>query len=87
MPQEILIQLPTIGRIVHCKLSIQDINEIRADRDDNYDYKTGNCKEISNKGSELKAGRILPMIVTKIGRFGLKVIINGQVFLDGNHTL
>jgi hypothetical protein len=65
---------PTIGRIVHYKLRPEDV-------------RSAQLKSPTNPHSE---GQVLPMIVCCVwpnefgeGTFG----INGQVFLDGEHSL
>jgi hypothetical protein len=69
----------TIGRIVHYRLSADDVTNIKAQRLDN-DLIRGNqpCE-----------GQVLPLIVTIVwpNEYGDHEGINGQVLLDGNDSL
>jgi hypothetical protein len=79
---------PTIGRIVHYKLSASDamaINHRRRDAKDKMDWhialKTGAQVHVGNEASE---GDIFPMIITRVWGKDADSAVNGQVFLDGN---
>ncbi len=70
---------PTIGRIVHYKLSANDAARI------NQNWRSGN--ETGNASTE---GDIVPLIIVRIwpDEYGPGVAgVNGQAFLDGHDTL
>ena len=87
---------PTIGRIVHLKLSkdqVEQINRRRTtgssiyDRIQSKEWPIGAQAHIGNPISE---GELVPMIITKVwpheygvGQHG----VNGQAVLDGNDVL
>jgi len=66
------------GRIVHYKLSLRDVFAIRDQRFAN-PYLGGDTP---------KEGDVLPMMVVRVVRADVKpVLVNGQVWLDGNDAL
>lgn len=65
---------PTIGRIVHYRLSDQDI-ELIADR----------RRETGEQGNAARPGDVYPAMVVRT--FGDILNVNLQVFLDGPDTL
>lgn len=72
-------QQPTIGRIVHYRLSERDVESITGARLNN----------TSLFGSIPKAGDVVPLIITRVwpDEYGEGVAgVNGQAFLDGNHS-
>lgn len=77
--------MPTIGRMVHYKLSKEDaevINKRRYDAQQNMEkIKADSLGYVAHVGNEAIEGQILPMTVTVVHSEDL---INGQVFLDGN---
>ncbi len=66
---------PTIGRIVHYRLSEQDVEGILDWR------KKGSGTQLDH-GNMPEPGNLLPAIVTHVSG----PYINAQVFLDGNHS-
>ena len=78
-------QQPTIGRIVHYKLSENDIEAMANRRKPNVghgeDWPAGAQAHVGNKIAE---GTVVPMIIVR--RVGDDEI-NGQAFLDGNDVL
>ncbi len=90
------MQLPTIGRIVHFKLTAEQAKQINrrrtsgnliADRIGQDKWPLGAQAHIGNTASE---GDVLPMMICRVwpdeyseGIPG----VNGQVFLDGNDAL
>jgi len=70
---------PTVGRIVHYKLSEADISEINRRRA-LYEF----------KGNPVSAGEVVPVIVAIVwpDEFGAGIPgINGQALLDGEDSL
>lgn len=79
---------PTIGRIVHYRLSEQDANEINRRRGhavlhmkEHRDNATGTQIHV---GNVLQPGEVLAAIVVRV--FDDDLNVNLQVFLDGNDT-
>ena len=69
--------IPSIGRIVHIRLSAGCAKNINMERSNLASH---------NKGNSVKEGDIFPMIITKLwtddpNEFSA---VNGQIFLDGN---
>jgi hypothetical protein len=71
MTRRLAVTPPTIGRIVHYRLSETDAKSIERHRDDRDD-------ESSNQA---RAGDVLPAIVVRT--FGDTLAVNLRVFLDG----
>lgn len=78
---------PTIGRIVHYKLTAEDADQINRRREDG----TGPLSASKDKsgaqvhvGNHVHEGETVPMIVTAVWP---PYDVNGQIFLDGNDTL
>ena len=71
---------PTVGRIVHYRLTEEDVNTINIRRE--------NARFISY-GNPHSKGQVLPMIICAVYpyEFGDRPGVNGQVFLDGNDSL
>ena len=70
---------PSIGRIVHYKLSVYDLAEIVRRR-----------HELSRAGGahlEMAADQVLPMLIVKVHGDHPNSAVNGHVFLDGDDTL
>lgn len=83
-------QIPTIGRVVHYRLSTQDIEQINrrrtnsksiADRIPENRWPAGAQAHI---GNEAKEGDVFPMLIVKCWGDTATSSVNGQVFLDGN---
>ena len=78
---------PTVGRIVHYKLSQEDAKIInRAASDGSYARRMMAMGSLTvgvmtHQGSFADVSDILPMVITRVNQDGT---INGQVFLDGN---
>jgi len=89
---------PTIGRIVHYKLSAQDAEAINRRREDAVRTLNpapgigrsadGDQVHVGNRVSE---GDVFPMMITRVWGLDLDAqaptaerLVNGQVFLDGN---
>jgi hypothetical protein len=94
-------QTPTIGRIVHYKLSTQDAEAINRRRKDSREHwqrtpgvtvkPTGDQRHVGNAALP---GDVFPMLITRIWGLDLDIqastaerLVNGQVFLDGNDVL
>jgi hypothetical protein len=71
---------PTIGRIVHYRLSEQDANLISKRRDDS--FVEGQAR---NHGNAARAGDVYPAMVVRVFDPSTTTA-NLQVFLDGNDT-
>lgn len=69
-------QIPSIGRIVHYRLSTSDVEAINRRR--------GAQAHI---GNEVLEGDVFPMLITKTWGSEPTSCVNGQVFLDGNDCL
>lgn len=83
---------PTIGRIVHYKLTEEEAKSINK----RYEYSIAFRKQNPNHndgdqhhvGNSARAGDIIPAIIVKVwpNEFGDKPGVNGQAFLDGNDS-
>ena len=96
-------QVPTIGRIVHYRLSAQDAEQIMrrrttsksiADRMQILVHTTGDEKLVgwpvgaqAHIGNDAKEGDTFPMLITKTWGDTATSAVNGQAFLDGNDVL
>ena len=91
---EVIAPAPTIGRIVHYRLSTQDAAAIEQRRDDAkrwYGHLVENVKGVQHHtGNPVSEGLTVALIVTAVwpheygeGTFG----VNGQALLDGNDSL
>lgn len=85
--------VPTIGRIVHYRLSAQDAEQIMrrrtsgkaiADRIPEGRWPVGAQAHIGNSVEE---GDVFPMLISRIWGDTPESAVNGQVFLDGNDVL
>lgn len=80
--------IPTIGRIVHYTLSVDDVDAINRRRADALRYSIGNDTGCQlHFGNEVRSGQVFPMIITRVWGDDADAAVNGQVFLDGNDTL
>ena len=75
---------PTVGRIVHYKLSQQDADEVNRRRTGSGHGENWPEGAQAHTGNSVKAGDVFPMIITVVHS---ESMVNGQVFLDGNDTL
>lgn len=93
-------QIPTIGRIVHYRLSAQDAEQIMRRRTDGHSIAMrmkieGSHPELrawpagaqAHIGNDVKEGDTFPMLVVKMWGDTPTSAVNGQVFLDGNDVL
>lgn len=82
-------QTPSVGRIVHYKLSSLDASEINRRR---YDYATddpdrvGRSGHVAHVGTMTNEGDVFPAMIVRTTEHGPDVI-NLQVTLDGNDAL
>ena len=75
---------PTIGRIVHYRLAVEDAIAINDRRHDYLTYRGQSTPGAQpSMGNTVQSGEVVPAIVVRVGDFG----VNLQVFLDGNDTL
>jgi hypothetical protein len=79
--------IPTIGRIVHYRLSHQDATAINARRKDarekmpwHHALRTGAQVHVGNDVSE---GEVYPLIITRMWGGDEAACFNGQLMLDG----
>ena len=92
-------QIPTIGRIVHYRLSADDVAQINrrrttgqsiADRmkyGDDPLLRAWPAGAQAHIGNEVREGDIFPMLITQVWGTSASSAVNGQVFLDGNDVL
>jgi hypothetical protein len=76
--------IPSVGRIVHIRLSAEcarSINERRHDA-----YHSGIVS--TSQGNDARENDIYPLLITKIwsGEPKESTAVNGQIFLDGNDS-
>lgn len=79
---------PTIGRIVHYRLSVQDavaINQRRKDAREKlaWHHAIRSGAQI-HVGNDVKEGDVYPLIITKMWGDQETSMFNGQLLLDGN---
>lgn len=86
--------VPTIGRVVHYKLSEQDAAAINARRKGAQNLNGAGVTLASqdlgaqiHSGNAVEAGDVYPMIITRAWGDQPTSAVNGQVLLDGNDTL
>ena len=75
---------PTIGRIVHYRLSAVDVGEINRRRNGDPHSPSWPSGAQAHVGNYVNPGEVVPMIVAKV--WGPDCI-NGQAILDGNDSL
>lgn len=81
---------PTVGRVVHYRLSEQDVIEISRRRTNSVriaeQIKEGKWSigAQAHIGNDVEVGQIYPMIIVKVWS---DVCVNGQVILDGTDQL
>jgi hypothetical protein len=81
--------IPTIGRIVHYRLSSQDAAAINRRRDHAASFlqtKTGGFHEgyQTHAGNSVNAGEVFPMLIVRTWGEDERAGVSGQVFLDGS---
>lgn len=87
--------IPSLGRIVHLRLSESCAAEINRGRAGNGDTAGESAIRdaggVIRKGNGVREGDIFPLLITKVWDGGQtateSTIVNGQVFLDGNDCL
>lgn len=88
-------QVPTIGRIVHYRLSADDAEQIMRRRTNGHkirermemtppQWPTGAQAHI---GNDVKEGDAFPMLITRVWGDTPTCAVNGQAYLDGNDVL
>lgn len=96
-------QIPTVGRIVHYRLSAQDAEQVMrrrtsgksiSDRIAILVHTTGDEKLTgwplgaqAHIGNDVKEGDSFPMLIVRCWGDAPSSSVNGQVFLDGNDVL
>jgi hypothetical protein len=83
--------IPTIGRIVHYRLTAQDVEAINRRRAHalahmNEHRENANGVQI-HVGNGTDEGDAYPMIITQVWGDQPDSVVNGQVFMDGNDLL
>ena len=68
--------IPTIGRIVHYTLSVQDAAQINQARD-----------SLRGAANPAREGDVFPMMIVRVWGDRPDSGVQGQVFIDGNFTL
>lgn len=87
--------IPSIGRIVHYKLTASDadaINRRRADAESALSEHRANANGVLvHSGNRVSEGDIYPLMITRVwadaDHLSEGTAVNGQVHLDGNDTL
>src|ERR1035437_2345429 len=82
--------IPSVGRIVHIKLSdncAANINKRRSNADTSK-IASKNSGAVVHTGNPVRGGDVFPMIITKLwaNKPDENSGVNGQIFLDGNDT-
>jgi hypothetical protein len=92
-------QIPTIGRIVHYRLNVDDVAQINRRRTtgasiaermkygDDPQLKAWPAGAQAHIGNGVKEGDTFPMLITKVWGDTPTSAVNGQAFLDGNDVL
>ena len=78
---------PTIGRIVHYKLSLEDAGKLNKRYDDGAGPRSAKNADSGAQvhvGNRVERSETVPMIITKVWT---EESVNGQVILDGNDSL
>jgi hypothetical protein len=92
-------QIPSIGRIVHYRLSADDAEQINRRRTtgasiamrmkygDDPQLKAWPSGAQAHIGNEAREGDVYPMLIVDVWGIDPSSSVNGQVFLDGNDVL
>lgn len=92
-------QIPTIGRIVHYRLSEDDAKQINRRRTtgasiaqrlaygDDPQFKAWPAGAQAHIGNDAREGDAYPMLITRVWGDVPTAAVNGQCFLDGNDVL
>lgn len=79
---------PTIGRIVHYRLSETDAEAINRRRDHarkHMEVHRANANGVQvHVGNRVEAGEAFPLVITQVWGGDPDSLVNGQVMLDGN---
>ncbi len=79
--------IPSIGRIVHYRLTESEVLDITRRRDHGRGSRSASKTKsgaMVHTGNPVVAGELVPLIITKAGP---ETLVNGQVTLDGNDSL
>jgi hypothetical protein len=83
--------VPSVGRIVHYKLTQQDADQINKRRKDARNKNAAGVTLASQElgavvhtGNEVRAADVYPSVITRIWGSTDGSAVNGQVLLDGN---
>ena len=83
--------IPSIGRIVHYKLTEQDAEQINKRRKDAQTNTLKIHKDalgyVVHVGNSATEGDVYPMLIVRVWGATPESSVNGQVFLDGTDTL
>ena len=87
--------IPSIGRIVHYRLSAADAEQINRRRTDSNRINLRMALQPpqwpegaqAHIGNEAREGDVFPMMITKVWGNDPESAVNGQVYLDGNDVL
>jgi hypothetical protein len=83
--------IPSVGRIVHFKITAGCAAEINKRRSDASTSKIAatNSGAVVHVGSKANEGDVYPLLITRLwtDEPGEQSAVNGQVFLDGNDSL
>lgn len=86
-------QVPSIGRVVHYRLSAQDVEQINrrrttgksiAERLAERPFPFWHAGAQAHIGNDVAEGDTFPMLIVKTWGESAGSAVNGQVFLDGN---
>lgn len=86
-------QTPTIGRLVHYRLSADDATQINRRRTTGaiiatrMKYKAWPAGAQAHIGNDAAEGDTFPMLIVRVWGTSPESAVNGQVFLDGNDVL
>lgn len=85
--------IPSIGRIVHYRLSKSDAAQITKRRRDANQSGVASQETgvVVHCGNDPREGDVYPLVVTRVWSYDQpaaeETLVNGQVLLDGNDTL
>jgi hypothetical protein len=82
--------IPSVGRIVHLRLSAECAKSINKRRSDarSSGISAANSGAIVHHGNDAREGDVYPLLITKIwsDKPTDATAVNGQIFLDGNDS-